>query len=219
MKRILPPLVFVVLLLAACGEDVNEVGTASGDGVDEPASIRDESAGGDDTVITDIDIVDPQVTTPSEVVVNPDNPMELWVRWVGGDPNCTAAEAILLTETPEQINIELTTGITQDALARSCVADEFNLRVEVALNEPATGKSIAWTQAAGDEAPLVTPDLSTDDFLGLTEDEVAAIADENLIQWRIVAVDGEFFAVTEDFSPGRLNVELEDGVVTAASLG
>ena len=173
----------------------------------------------DETVITDSDAVDPRVTAPTEVVLNPDDPTELWVRFIGGDPNCTAAEAIVLAEIPDAVGIELLVGITQDALARSCVAGEFNLRVDVALNESAEGKRITSTQPQSDEPRLVTPELSTDDFVGLPQAEAEAIANENLIPWRIGAVDGEFFALTEDFNPGRLTFEINDGVVTSAGLG
>ena len=141
------------------------------------------------------------------------------VRFVGGDPNCTAASATLLTETPDALAIELLVGITQDALARSCMAGEFNLRVDVALNESGEGKSISWVPPAADEAPVVTPDLSTDDFIGLTEEEAAAIAEENIIPWRIGRIDGDSFPLTEDFNPGRLTFQIDDGIITSATLG
>lgn len=245
MKRILLPLIFIALAVAACGSAASEVGTAAGDDPvgdsaagetvdstvapddddtepgldpsDEPAIAEVETP---DEIITDTDIVDPQVTAPREVVINPENPSELWVRFPGGDPNCTAASVTVLTETPEQINIELLVGITTDALARSCLADEFILRVEVPLNEAATGKAISWTQPSdSDEAPLVTPDLSTDDFLGLTEAEAAAIAEENAIVWRVTRIDDSSNGVTDDFNPGRLNFQIDDGIITSVSLG
>jgi len=240
MKRLLTPLVLLVLLLAACGDDTTEVGTASGDAADAPTASESDVDGSDsdgaellpeaipdiqepadmdEHVITDVDMVDPKVTTPGEVVVNPDDPAQLWVRFVGGDPNCTAAEAIVLVETPDEVSIELMTGITQDALTRSCVADEFNLRVDVSLREDASGKSITWAQAAGDDPQLVTPDLSTDDFIGLSEADAGALADENSIPWRITRIDDEHRIVTMDYSPSRLNFELDDGVVTVVTLG
>ena len=245
MKRLLTPTIALVLVLSACGDSPSEVGTGSD--ADEPTAIVDDSGaepsvdeepipvepdGGigdgaeplptdlDEHVITDTEIVGPKVTTPTEVVVNPDNDAELWVRFEGGDPNCTAASVMVLTETPGRVDVELSVGITTDALSRSCLADTFNLRVDVPLNESAVGKKISWSQAgSGSEAVLVTPDLSTDDFLGLTEDEARAIADENILDWRTVRVDGESFAVTEDFNPGRLNFEIDGGVITVVTLG
>lgn len=52
-------------------------------------------------------------------------------------------------------------------------------------------------------------------------DEQAAescVADAGLI-WRVVARDGEFFAVTADYSPQRINVVIDKKVVTEASVG
>lgn len=225
MERLLPSLLFTIaILLAACGSDAAPVSTAGDDG-GEPLPREDETAEeitvapNDETVITNGDAVDPRVTTPGEVVLNPDDPTELWVRFVGGDPNCTAARATLLMETPDAVSVELLVGITQDALARSCQAGEFNLRVDVALSESAEGKAIGWTQAPAPDAPLVTSDLSTDDFVGLTQSEAEAIAREALIPFRVTRVDDKAFDVTDDDRPERLNFRIDDGVVTSASLG
>lgn len=257
MKRILTPLIFIVLsafALAACGS-TSEVGTAPDDPEGEEVPIEDaveddvvEDVGdepgdgepipvepdggigdgaeplpfdsGDEQVITNDVMVSPVVTTPTELLLNPEDDTELWVRFIGGDPNCTAASVTLLTETPDLAEVELQVGITEDALARSCVAGEFALRVELPLSESAAGKTLGSAQGAdAPEPPLVTPDLSTDSFLGLTEVEAAAIADENGLIWRTVRVDEEFFTVTEDYSPSRLNFEFDDGVITAVTLG
>lgn len=238
MTRLLTPLVFLALIAAACGS-TTEVGTTAeppeGEAVsvevpvsepndegEEPVSEPNDDGqdGGDaETVITNDVMVDPQVTTPSELILNPEDDTELWVRFIGGDPNCTAAGVTILTEDPGAVQVELRVGITEDALSRSCQAGEFALRVEVPLSEPATGKSIVAVQAATDQPPLVTPELSTDAFLGLTEVEAAALADEQTLDWRVVRIDDEFFAVTEDFRPSRLNFEIEDGIVAKVTLG
>lgn len=232
--------VALALVLASCGDDGSAV--TAGDGSESEGSTTDVEEDGqlvapgespettapnepvdpppvDEDVITDFDPVDGQITGPDSVVLNPADPTELWIRFVGSDVNCTAATVTLLTETPEDIAFELVVGITSDALARSCRAGEFNLRVDLALNEDGTGKRISWTQPAGERPQLVTPDLAVTDFVGLAQDEAVAIADENLIPWRIGRVDGEGLALTEDFNPGRLTFEIEDGVVTSAVLG
>ncbi len=231
------------LLVTACGDDETPVttGSSSGDAVaetpdesaiEDPIPVEGDGGIGDgaeplpetpqpenETVITDTDMVDPKVTAPYEIVLDPNDPATLWVRFIGGDANCTAAEVIVLTETPDAVDVELQVGITQDALVKSCLAGEFNLRVDVPLNESAEGKQISWAQPAGDEPQLVTPDLSVDDFVGIAQAEAEALADENLIEWRIGRLDDEFFAVTEDYRPGRLTFEVDDGIVTAAALG
>lgn len=173
----------------------------------------------DEDVITDFAPVDGQITVPDSAALNPSDPTELWIRFIGGDIGCTAARATLLTETPEEIAFELVVGITSDALARSCRAGEFNLRVDLALNEDGTGKRISWTQPTEDRPILVTPELALNDFVGLTQDEAIATAQENLIAWRIARIDDEFLPLTDDFNPGRITFQIDDGVVTSAGLG
>ncbi len=249
MKRLLTPLIFI-LLLAACGS-TSEVGTGSGDTpVEEGENVEEsepsasdedteellpvepdggigDGAGpipvgdlGDEVIITNDVMVDPQPAVPSEVLLNPEDDSELWVRFVGGDPNCTAASVTVLTETPDEVVVELLVGITEDALSRSCVADEFNLRVDVALNESAAGKALSFDGSNVVEGPMmVTPDLSVDDFVGLTMEDAEALAEENIIAFRTVRIDDEMFAVTQDYNPGRLNFEVDAGVVTLVTLG
>ncbi|MBM3693754.1 MAG: hypothetical protein FJW77_10780 [Actinobacteria bacterium] len=49
----------------------------------------------------------------------------------------------------------------------------------------------------------------------------AAIAEAEAagVPWRITREDDEWFMVTMDFSPNRMNLEIDDGVVTRATLG
>ena len=51
--------------------------------------------------------------------------------------------------------------------------------------------------------------------MGLEEDEAAKVAEGNGWGFRVVRADGVDFAVTADYSPTRVNVELTQGVVTA----
>ena len=243
MKHLFFTFVFA-LLVAACGStsdivagDGGEIdpdnsdpnsevdGDVTDEGDEQPPAaepISEPSAAelSGDRIITNSTIVDPQIARPTELFLNPEDDSELWVRFVGGDPNCTAASVTVLTETPEAVQIELLVGITEDALARSCQSGVFGLRVEVPLNESAAGKTLSFDESDVVDRPIqVTPELTTDDFVGLTEAEAAAIADENLIQWRTTRVDASSFGVTQDFNPGRLNFEFDDGVITVVSLG
>lgn len=56
-------------------------------------------------------------------------------------------------------------------------------------------------------------------LIGLVEQEaVDAIEAEGLIP-RVVARDGEYYAVTEDYSVSRINLVIESGLVTEATVG
>ena len=71
--------------------------------------------------------------------------------------------------------------------------------------------------APGD--PVPDSQLTTSDFVGLTEAEVGALAVENGLVWRVARVDGEYMMLTDDYSERRVNVEMDGGVVTGVWLG
>lgn len=56
-------------------------------------------------------------------------------------------------------------------------------------------------------------------YVGLTEDEAAALAEKEGLRWRIVSVDGEHRAVTMDYDPKRLNFAIEAGKVVKVTRG
>ena len=238
-RSIAPLLIALALALAACGDDPSVPVSAGADDATPPAdgetpsdTVVDlpddvEERPEEDDAMLDTEIpntpepVSGVLTDPVEVVADPVDDRLIFARFVGGDPNCTAARLDVLSETPETVVVELVVGITDDALTRSCVAGEFDLRVGVQLSEPLGDRAVDWSSpASGDGDPvLVTPDLSTADFVGLPIAEAQELADANLLEWRITREDEEFFAVTADYKPGRLNLELDDGVVSRVTLG
>ena len=70
-----------------------------------------------------------------------------------------------------------------------------------------------------DPEPTPIPDEDAAVLLGLTEAEASRVAEENGWVVRLVAVDGEDFAVTDDYGFSRVNLELVDGVVTGVWVG
>ena len=62
--------------------------------------------------------------------------------------------------------------------------------------------------AAADEAP----------FIGLTRDEASALAEAEGRRWRVGREDDEQYALTDDFIVGRVTFELDDAIVTTASI-
>lgn len=64
------------------------------------------------------------------------------------------------------------------------------------------------------------PDDSTVvEMVGLTEAEAAAVAEDLGLTVRVVERDGESFPATMDYNPERVNLSIEDGLVTKATLG
>jgi len=54
---------------------------------------------------------------------------------------------------------------------------------------------------------------------GFDEDAAQACVEGAGLAWRVVARDGEFFAVTADYTPQRVNAVIERRVVTTLSVG
>lgn len=59
----------------------------------------------------------------------------------------------------------------------------------------------------------------TDDYLGLTETNATTKATEKGHTYRVVAKDGEYYAVTMDYQPSRLNFSIISGVVNSTTCG
>ncbi len=72
----------------------------------------------------------------------------------------------------------------------------------------------------GDPTPGDDPivDGNGEAFIGLSEEDAAALADEQGRVWRIGRRDGESFALTADLFPGRVTFEVDNGIVTSADI-
>ncbi len=58
-----------------------------------------------------------------------------------------------------------------------------------------------------------TPPATATDYRGLTESAAAQLAETRQVPFRVVKRDGEALAVTMDYRPGRINAEVEKGIV------
>lgn len=56
------------------------------------------------------------------------------------------------------------------------------------------------------------------DFIGLSETEAETLAQENDVPFRVVSRDGEPLPVTMDYRPGRINADIQDGIVASFSV-
>jgi hypothetical protein len=81
---------------------------------------------------------------------------------------------------------------------------------------PTTDDPDAPTTDDPDAAPA---EAVAADLVGLSEDDALAIVQERGFEARVVARDGEEFAVTDDYRLDRINLRIEAGVVTAADVG
>ncbi len=83
--------------------------------------------------------------------------------------------------------------------------------VKPAPDAPVPVESDSGTGASGGTM-LAGDVLEAVDFVGMTLDVAGSWAEESGRQ------DGEDFALTEDFVPGRVTFTVEDGIVTAATI-
>ena len=77
----------------------------------------------------------------------------------------------------------------------------------------------AATAPPATEDPFEGAVFPTDQYVGLTQLEAEALGEVEQRVVRVVRIDDEFFALTQDLSPTRVNIEIEAGVVVAATSG
>lgn len=109
------------------------------------------------------------------------------------------------------------------ALLSTVTGFEQTLEELVLLAEEAPVLVFAPAGAEDTEDPQAAEVARTEEvaatLVGLPADEAEAAASAAGLTYRVLAEDGAFNAVTSDFSATRINVEIEDGVVTAATVG
>jgi hypothetical protein len=75
------------------------------------------------------------------------------------------------------------------------------------------------SQAEDTEAIVAETEEFAATLVGTSAEEAEAAADAAGVTYRVVMVDGEPRAVTLDYRPDRVNVAIEDDVVTEATVG
>ena len=86
-------------------------------------------------------VLDPQPHAIDEFVIAESYPEQIQFAFTAGDPNCTAADARAVAD-GDTVRVELEVGITEDALAKSCVAGEFAHTMSIALTEGLDGRTV-----------------------------------------------------------------------------
>jgi hypothetical protein len=69
------------------------------------------------------------------------------------------------------------------------------------------------------EDTFVIVDEYGQQLVGFDEQAAQACVEDAGLVWRVVARDGEYFMVTEDYSPQRVNAVIEKSVVMEVSVG
>lgn len=77
-------------------------------------------------------------------------------------------------------------------------------------SELTPGDFVEWEQLTLDYA---------NGLVGMAEDQAENCALDNGFAWRVVGRDGEFFPVTADYSPSRINATIARGIVESVSAG
>lgn len=86
-------------------------------------------------------VVDPRPHPIDGIDIAESSPEQLVVRFTSGDPNCTAADATAVSD-GDRVVVSLLVGITEDALARSCLACDVEQSVTIALDEGLDGRDV-----------------------------------------------------------------------------
>lgn len=143
LSRLVVGTVAIAALAAACGSD-----EPAGNSLPEPVAETpaDSPVPSDGVVIGTASmngtVVDPKPHSIDEYAIAESYPEQIQLAFTGGDPNCTAAEARAVAD-GDTVRIELVVGITEDALAKSCLAGDFEHRVSIPLTEGLDGRSVS----------------------------------------------------------------------------
>jgi len=69
------------------------------------------------------------------------------------------------------------------------------------------------------EETAVIVDDYAQQLVGFDETAAQGCVEDAGLSWRVIARDGEYFAVTADYSPQRVNTVIKKSVVTEISIG
>ena len=104
------------------------------------------------------------------------------------------------------------------ASATTTVAASTSVTVAPIASNPTAPLAASCTKSAS--TPVCPPDPAVvAKFVGLTEQQAAAQAAANGWPYRVAERDGEQLMVTQDFNEERVNVAVQNGVVTRAWFG
>ncbi len=169
-RRLVPLVLAAGLVFAACGSD-DTTEPADVPAADDQLPPVDDEPDPDQTVSSDDDpglpvddappppdwsdlpadaigaaniggeIVDPQPHPIDAIAIAESYPEQLMIDFTAGDPNCLAATAVAIG-TADEVRVELTVGVTTDALTKSCLAGDVVHTISIALDEGLDGRPV-----------------------------------------------------------------------------
>lgn len=215
----------------------------------EDPSVDNDSANADADIIGTAnlggEVVDPEPFAINSIEILESYPESLSVNFTAGAEPCLAADVVVVGG-PDVVTVHLDVGITTDALTKSCIAQAFDYTLNVPLSEGLDGREVVAALEAGggdsgeagddsgdassdedeeisDPEPAPVDPQGADEFrlslVGMSVDAAQSAAEAAGYPFRIIAIDGEEFAVTQDFIEDRINVKIVGGAVTETSLG
>ncbi len=95
----------------------------------------------------------------------------------------------------------------------ACSSGTSQGNAEAPLVEPKPCPTFAVSE--GGEIPQDQADL----LIGMVEAEAEACAQDLGWQWRVGERDGEFYALTMDYRPDRVTVQIQKGIIYLVNVG
>ena len=247
LRRFLVITAGMALLTAACGGSSDSLDAGNDDGTQTTAPSDQGDNDGEDTVDRDLPlevpfadgdgeligsanmggrVVDPKPSVIDGIAIAESYPEQILVEFTAGAEGCTAANASAWAM-DDQVVITLEVGITADALTKSCLAGEFVHTLNIPLDEGLDGRDVVVGDLAGlgvippEEGAQDVPPLQSFEttLVGLGEESAVDAIEAQGLLVRISERDGEAFALTADYSEDRINLVINDGVVTRATIG
>ncbi|NNE73213.1 MAG: hypothetical protein HKN26_06095 [Acidimicrobiales bacterium] len=240
LHRFVLALLVVVALATACGSSGDDVSTP-GDSDPTPTTVVDPGdtlppptpGGGPDVaapglvgpdwVVVDEapGIVDASPIPVDSLTVDPDGVTVTAAFTIGVEP-CTLRR-VSARQTADAVEVLVESGIGKDAATITCPALAELVEVSFQLAEPIGNRELISVGGTTDNGPVrgpVDPDgmldpAYVDSYIGLEYGAAEAKAKADGVEIRIAREDDDFFALTEDFRGNRVNVEIDDGIITA----
>jgi hypothetical protein len=148
MRRLLFLALTLVVIAAGCSDDGDAVETSGTVDPDTPVSSPDEPVTVDTTstpwerIEPTLDLVNPVVATPDELVPDPEDPNAVLVHFYGGVEPCNGARVTVLEQGAGQVRLRLELGTPPDAGDQVCIEIAVAQELKVVLDAPLAGREV-----------------------------------------------------------------------------